>query len=209
LRALEEASTLELQSIRSDLYFVHAAVAAKDDLACIFAADSGSGKSTIVRALTHHGWRYLSDELAPIDPASNRVIGYPRAIWLKHPPAPPDALPDSALRTADSIHVPVPQGVWELSSEGVPLAAIFFLRYAGRGGPPLVQPIGLGESAARLYAHGLNQLAHNNRGLEVVVRIARPLPAFIFETGELSTACAMVTTIVQAMRPRSCDQACG
>lgn len=70
LYAIEVDSTIAVQRIRKDLYFLHAAVAEVDGKAYLLVAKSGGGKSTTLWGLLHHGWRYLSDELAPIDLAT-------------------------------------------------------------------------------------------------------------------------------------------
>jgi len=48
---------IELQKLRRDLYFVHAAVLAVGDSAFMLVAQSGGGKSTVCWALSHHGFR--------------------------------------------------------------------------------------------------------------------------------------------------------
>jgi len=65
---LEKDVTVEIQQRRPDLLFMHAAAVEWRGTAVVLAADSGSGKSTTTWALLHHGVRYLSDELAAIDP---------------------------------------------------------------------------------------------------------------------------------------------
>ena len=62
---------------------LHAAVVEKDGLAAIFPGDAGSGKSTLCAALVHRGWRLLSDEVAPVQPADGRIVPVPRPISLK------------------------------------------------------------------------------------------------------------------------------
>ena len=64
---MEKEITIEIQKRRPDLYFLHAAVLDYNGLGLLLVANSGGGKSTTTWALLHHGFRYLSDELAPID----------------------------------------------------------------------------------------------------------------------------------------------
>jgi len=62
---------------------LHSAVVERDGLAAIFPGDAGSGKSTLCAALVHRGWRLLSDEVAPVEPADGRIVPVPRPISLK------------------------------------------------------------------------------------------------------------------------------
>jgi hypothetical protein len=64
-----------------ELPALHALAVASDDGAIVLAGASGSGKSTTAATLVQHGWRYLSDEVAALDP-SGRVRPYPKPISI-------------------------------------------------------------------------------------------------------------------------------
>ena len=99
LEMLDEAVVVQLQRRRPDLFFVHSAVLELGGRAVLLVAPSGTGKSTMTWALSHHGFRYLSDELAPIDPGTLRVHPFPRALHLKAEPS--DGYPMSSAGEAD------------------------------------------------------------------------------------------------------------
>lgn len=63
---------------------IHAAVLEKHGHAVILPAPPGSGKSTLCAALTQHGWRLLSDELALIRLSDGSIVPLPRPISLKN-----------------------------------------------------------------------------------------------------------------------------
>src|ERR1044071_9118767 len=90
---------IEAEKLRPDLYFVHAAVVAFRDRAIALVAPSGFGKSTTTWALLHHGFEYLSDEIAPIEPRTFRVLPFPRALCLKKTPPDGYPLPPGAIIT--------------------------------------------------------------------------------------------------------------
>lgn len=62
----------------------HAAVLERQGVAVMLPAPPGSGKSTLTAALTHRGWRLLSDELALHDPRTGLVHGMSRPVNLKN-----------------------------------------------------------------------------------------------------------------------------
>ncbi|MCU6434148.1 HprK-related kinase A [Undibacterium sp. Jales W-56] len=63
---------------------IHAAVLERDGRAVILPAPPGSGKSTLCAALTHHGWRLLSDELTLINVKDGLITPLPRPVSLKN-----------------------------------------------------------------------------------------------------------------------------
>jgi hypothetical protein len=182
----EKDLTLALQAVRQDLYFIHGAALALADAGCLFVAASGSGKSTTAWAALHLGFDYLSDELAPINLIEKTIIPYPHALCLKALPPTPYALPSGTLYTARTIHVPTACLPSEVRFDPIPLKAIFFVKYQPERGEPSISPISQAEAAARLYANGLNQLAHQDCGLSGAVAICRDTPAFeLFTTPRL------------------------
>lgn len=64
------------------LAILHAGAAAAGDRAVLLPADSEAGKSTLVAGLARAGLRYLSDELAAVDPFSLRVHAYAKPLAL-------------------------------------------------------------------------------------------------------------------------------
>ena len=189
--------TIELQRRRADLYFIHAAVVSRGETALVFAAPSGSGKSTLTWALLTHGFRYLSDELAPIDPGSMRVHDYPHAIHLKRPPPSPYALPAGAIETPWGWHVPgagLPCGSLR---DPLRIGAICFVDRSGAL-PSRPNPVTRSSAAARLFATALNPLAHAGDGLDAAVAIAQAIPCFELDTSSLPQACAGLEQLAQA-----------
>jgi HprK-related kinase A len=63
---------------------LHAGVVERDGFALVLPALPGSGKSTLTAALATCGWRLLSDEFGPLDPADGRMIPMLRPVGLKN-----------------------------------------------------------------------------------------------------------------------------
>lgn len=191
LYALEHALTLDLQRRRPDLLFLHAAALVRRGRAYLFAAASGAGKSTLAWSLLHRGWSYLSDELAPVDPASLCVWPYPHALCLKAPP-PGDDLPSATLRLGRTMHVPVDALPAAHERARVRLGGVFLLQRAPTGEPPRVRALGASEAAARLYVHALNALAHPCAGLDATLRIAASVPCHLLSAAAPAATCDLI-----------------
>ncbi len=63
---------------------IHSAVLERGGRALILPAPPGSGKSTLCAALTHRGWRLLSDEIAVVPLAAPGLLPIVRPVSLKN-----------------------------------------------------------------------------------------------------------------------------
>jgi len=188
---LDKRLTLALQRARKDLCFLHAAaVIAPDGQVIVLTAASGSGKSTLAWALLHYGFGYLSDELAPIDPETLVVHGYPHALCLKRQPPTPYSPPPATLVTSRSMHIPV-----AASPREGRLAAIFFVDHHHPVGHPVLTEVSPARAAMYLYANTLNPLSHANEGLDTIAAIAQSVPSYHLNSGDLDGACNAIRSM--------------
>ncbi len=65
------------------LVVLHAGGVALNGAGVIICGPSGSGKTTLTAALVRAGFRYLTDEALAIDPATRRLLPYPKALAIK------------------------------------------------------------------------------------------------------------------------------
>jgi hypothetical protein len=199
LFVFEEDLTLQLQIIRRDLYFLHAAALEIGGKVALLVAPAGGGKSTTTWALLHHGFGYLSDELGPVDLNTLEVHPYPHALCLKDDPPAAYPLPARVLRTARTLHIPpdtLPSGV---SAGPLPLVALFFLQYSPEARAPTVQLLSKAEAGARVFANALNPLAHPGEGLDGAITIATASACFLLTTADLPLTCRLVQTILEGL----------
>ncbi|HZO41330.1 MAG TPA: hypothetical protein VFE97_19075 [Methylomirabilota bacterium] len=197
LAAFDEDIAVELQKLRRDLYFVHAAVLTYR-AAVMLVAQPGGGKSTLTWALLHHGFGFLSDELAPVDLDSLEVHPYPRTLALKREPPQSYPLPGRTLTTSRSLRVQNVPGI--VGSAPVRLGAVVFVHYSPEASRPTIRRITTAEAGARLYANALNPLAHAADGLDGAVRITAACPCYDLISADLSVTSALVAETLQWRR---------
>lgn len=68
----------------NDLLLLHAGAVERDGLALVMPATPGSGKSTLTAALSHRGWRLLSDEFGAFDPRLGAFRAMLKPVALKN-----------------------------------------------------------------------------------------------------------------------------
>jgi hypothetical protein len=192
LFAVEKDCTIALQTLRPDLYFVYAAVLEWAGSAVMLVAASGAGKSTTTWALLHHGFRYCSDELGPVDVQTCEVYPYPHALCLKEEPPAAYPLPLQTLCTPSTLHIPTAALPSAPCTDPRRLAAIFFVQYRPEAAGPTVRPMRTAEAVARLFAQALNPLAHAEEGLDGAIALASRCPCFALHTADLPATCALM-----------------
>ncbi|PCH60866.1 MAG: hypothetical protein COC05_02890 [Gammaproteobacteria bacterium] len=196
LYVFEKDMTVELELQRKDLFFIHGAAITLDNKAIMISAPSGSGKSTTTWALLHHGFDYMSDELAPIELESLNVLPFPHALNQKRPPPAPYLLPENVMQTEYTLHIPVEALPCNIVQKPTPLVAMFYVKYNPDAVEPSITPLSISEGCMYLFANGLNQLQHENKGLATATDIAQRVPAFRVETAGLQASALMLRDFV-------------
>jgi hypothetical protein len=199
LYQFEKDMTIALELIRNDLYFIHSAALEYNGKIHLLVAKSGSGKSTTSWALLHHGFRYASDELGPVNLDTLTVLPYPHSLCLKREPPSPYSLPSDTLRTERTLHVPVESLPGTVVDRPLPLQSILFVQYRPKESPSIT-PISTSDAAVRVYTNGLNQLAHPAGGLDAAIQIAQHCRCYDLTSNDLRTTCELVrSTLDQDM----------
>lgn len=189
LALFDKDIAIELQKLRCDLFFVHAAVLTRGE-AVMLVAKPGGGKSTLTWALLHHGFGFLSDELAPVDLGTLEVHPYPRTLALKREPPGSYPLPRRTVTTSRSLHVRNLPG--SVVKAPTPLGTVVFLNYDPDATAPKIRRLTPAEAGARLYANALNPLAHAGNGLDGAVQITAARPCYELVSANLPSTCALL-----------------
>ncbi|MFC1462357.1 hypothetical protein ACFLQU_02015, partial [Verrucomicrobiota bacterium] len=66
-----------------DYLVLHAAAAACGDAGLLLPGDKGVGKTTLAATLTAHGFLYYTDEMAPLEVATGRLVPFARPLNIK------------------------------------------------------------------------------------------------------------------------------
>jgi hypothetical protein len=202
----EKDMTVEIQKLRRDLYFVHAAVLQFGHKAFMLVGESGSGKSTTTWALLHHGCGYWSDELGPVDLQTLEVYPYPRALCLKGVPPAAYPQPKSTICTPRTLHIPTAALPSEVGRAPASLGAIFFVHYQSGAFTPIVQPMSKATAVARLLANALNPLAHAVDGLDGAITLGTSVASFDLTAADLTATSALVQATLQGLTKPAADR---
>ena len=182
---------MELQRRRADLLFLHSAAVEWQGGVCLLASESGGGKSTTTWALLHHGFKYLSDELSPVDPLTMKVFPYSHAICLKWSPHWPGyQLPADAVDLGRTIHVPTTSLPASTISGPIPVRAVFLLQYLPRLTAPSLHAISAAEACARMYVAEPVGTSESRLGRGCSNRGTGSLLAL--STADLAATCALI-----------------
>lgn len=200
---LEKDLVVELQRRCPEFLFLHSGALDLDGKACLLVGESGAGKSTTTWALLHHDFRYLSDELSPINVERLEVHAYPHALCLKERPPRPYSLPRDALDLGRTIHVPANAMPEIAVREPRPIAALFLVKYSSGVSVPSLRALRAAEASAHLYVSALNALAHPNRGLDAVARLAESVPCFALAAADLQSTCALIASAMRRVTARA------
>lgn len=83
LECLEFELVQNLIETQPQFLFLHSGAVASSGKAVVITGVSGRGKSTLVSHLCKQGWEYLSDEIVPIDLSSDKILPFPRMVYVR------------------------------------------------------------------------------------------------------------------------------
>jgi hypothetical protein len=196
---LWKASTEALARIEDHLV-IHAGAVVWRGRAVLLPAPPDSGKTTLAAALTAAGFSYLSDEAAPIDLFSGRVVPFPRPLWLE--PSSVEALDrflandeGQSVRRNGTSHV-APADL-RRGRIGTPARVrhIVFPRYRDGAATKLV-PLSQAEGLVELGRNAFNLDTFGSRGIDVLAGVVRGAEVHRLTLGDLGTAVEAISVLV-------------
>jgi hypothetical protein len=112
-----------------ELLWLHAAVAGWKGDAVMIPGVRGRGKSTLVTALCERGATFLTDDILPLDPATLRVLPFPRVPEVRDDPG--EEMPAAWLLEVTKTEIPIDDRV---ERAALPVRAIILPQATRAGG---------------------------------------------------------------------------
>ena len=172
-----------------DFLLLHAGAVARDGQGLLLPAETASGKSSLTLGLLEKGASYLSDDLAALDPVTNRAYPFPKRIKLipdalEYFPGLEERLVDRDLPFTQWERFVRPEDVGAGVAEPATVRWIVFPTSAF-GGPPVLEPMTKAESVKEMAANCLNLYRFGEAGVVLLSRIASGAEAFRLTGGSL------------------------
>jgi hypothetical protein len=197
------------ETVRNYL-LLHAGVVAYQGNGLIFPASSGNGKSSLTLALLLQNYRYLSDELAVIDPATGELSAFPKPFSLKNPRLFPQVTysPDIWLGLEPSVLSEISgnaaKPVWYIHADDlkphityqgtVPIRYIIFPKYEPASSPQL-EPLTAGQAMRQLLDHCVNFTMLGQGGLSLLARLVAEAQCFALTVNGPEATTKLITQL--------------
>lgn len=198
---------LAIRLVQNRIYWLlHAASLVNKGKAVLLAGESGSGKTTLAALLLKEGYRYMSDEFAPLSFNMN-VMPYPLPLRLRESALRllPPLLPELALwptpfcARGEKVFYGLPAS-WLLPHEtGVPVGMVVF-PYVCSSGRTDLKKVKQGIAALRLISLTLNREILGEAGVTSVVDLVQQVPCYDLVIGEIGEAVKLISEAAMIVR---------
>ena len=182
-----------------ELVLLHAAAAARDGAAVVLPAPMEHGKTTTVAGLVRSGWQYLTDEMVAIDPASLRLVAYPRPMSVDRGSweVLADLCPPHAERVTGQWQVPASSiRVGAVASGAQPVAVVSPQFRAG--GETRIHRVSPGQLVLDLVDSAFAFREDPLRNLRTLADLACRVPGYRLTVGRLDHAVALIDLVGRA-----------
>lgn len=170
---LKSEVTLELIRALPEFLWLHASGAALNDQAVLLTGVSGRGKSTLVSSLCERGWKYLSDDMLPLDSATGYVFPFPATATRRVPEASGALLPPERFDELKRVFVDMPAESVQLRKAKV--VGIIIPEFSPQGTHQLKEAKGF-SAAADLLEGCINFIDHDQSAIRSVCALIESIP---------------------------------
>ena len=184
---------------------LHASVMARYGVGVIFPGSPGQGKSTLAAGLLACGWSYLSDEFALINPDTQLLFPYPKALCIKAGSfdvvrglgLPIDLTRVYRKGIKGRVAMLNPLAVRsDVVPESCPVGLVVFPEY-GHGEPPVMEPLSRAQAVFELTRVSFNFIKFRRGGVDLLVDVVRRARCFRLRTGDLVRTCTLIERCLQ------------
>jgi hypothetical protein len=186
-RAMAAIDQATVQASQDACLVFHASAAMRPGGgAVLLLGPSGAGKTTLAAALTQRGWIYAGDEALGLDERATALIANPKPFKL-------DAGSCRALQVdapaagIETVLAPAVFGAHAAAGLLTQPAAVIAVEYRA-GAPVAIEPQSRPATAELLAGQCFNFTAWGSRALDTVVQLARNVPGYRLQFGELAGA---------------------
>jgi len=168
LQAVKYEVVTGLIAARPDLLWFHAGAVADEKGAIVVAGAGGSGKSTLVTHFYQQGWRYLSDDVIPLDLATGNILPFPQTPRVRRSMG--ELVPSDRLTEVPKFEVRLERD--RVCREAMPIRAIVFVQYS----PDVftqVSPCSPGTAAIELLRNCINFSEHKQAAMQQISELAK------------------------------------
>jgi hypothetical protein len=164
---------LQFMRSRPDLLWMHSAAVERDDKALLISAPSGQGKSTLSTHLFSLGWKFLSDDIAPVRMDDDRVIPFPQSPMRRIHPG--HVIAKEELHTLERETVDIPR---EMVCTTQPhIAAMVFISWS-KGSDATLNRLTMGAGALEILRNATNFYDHREGAVSRAVELVKRVPVY-------------------------------
>jgi hypothetical protein len=183
-----------VEALASRYLLFHAGAVTNAGRGFLLPGDSGSGKSTLVAGLLGAGFDYVSDDVAPVEPASLTLLPFAKSVSLRPGARRPLATWHPHLHERSRATDVEGAAEWFLTPEAsswppgpAPVRYVVLPQYAA-GARTQLTPIRRSAALERLIAQSFSQRELGQRGIERTVAMLREADCFALRFGSLRRA---------------------
>ncbi|MDQ3244427.1 MAG: hypothetical protein M3Q09_11910, partial [Gemmatimonadota bacterium] len=150
----------------------------RDGGALLLSGTSGQGKSTLTTYLCQHGWRYMSDDVAPLRMDVNVVLPFPQSPVRRLHPGREVSRDELGTLERETVAVTSVQ----ICHEPTEIRGIVFIAYAKGRKAELVR-LEQGSGAMELLRNATNFFDHKASAVAKAAELGRRIPMYSLDYG--------------------------
>ena len=187
-------------------YLLHAGAVARNGAGIILPGASGSGKSSLTMALLDRGYRYLSDELAVVDPITGELRAFPKPLGIKDISLFPNLVKRNDLWVGpETVEPGEDESVWYVHPEDltpesigcpIPIRYIIFPKYVP-GAAPQLQRLAPSLAMRQLLENSVNFPQFGGDGVRLMARLVEDAQCFSLTTNGLEATTTLINKLTE------------